>query len=428
MKLIKLLFIPFILVGCWDSVEINNRSVILEFAIDKNIDTMDETVPINQRDVYDITYSIPDMAKMSGTESLAKDMKTNILVKSPTIATSLEELEIRTRNTVTFSHVKVVFLGEELLKDPKLLKEAIDSMTRTRSIARNVPMLAVKGKTEDAMNIENTQQPILGLYIMNYFNNKERPEAYFKTQILGNFIRDIQDSGVATMPIFHLPEGGQIPDTNKKSDDGAEKYNNEEEDNNTEDNKSEGEDSKSDDTVGEKNDTGFEISGGAVIKDYKLVDYIDKEIVRGQLIIDGSARNIPVVVEHNDNPLTYLAKRVKTKINFGEINNTMHAIINVNMIGEIAEYTTEFSLNEFNPSNMEEIRKLLSDEVYKQIEMTVNKAHELNTDFLNIGLTMYRKNPDMWEKYKHNWQESAFQNMPVYVNIDIDIENTGILR
>ncbi|OON99891.1 MAG: hypothetical protein ATN35_10300 [Epulopiscium sp. Nele67-Bin004] len=390
-KLCMLSLVVF-LTGCWDSVEINNRSVILEFAIDKNMDKVDEDASLDMQSVYNITYSIPDMAQLSGLDSLAEDMKTNIMVQAPTIATSVDDLETRTRNTVTFSHVKVILLGEDLLKDAKLLEESIDAITRGRVIARNVPLLAVKGKAEDAQNIQNSQQPILGLYIMNYFNNRERPKAYFKPQLLGNFIRDMQDTGVATMPIFHLPE-----------------------------------------TIEEDSDTTYpvteyEISGGAIIKNYELVDYVDKEVVRGQLLIDGDSKNSPVVIEYKDRPLTYILQRQNSKIKFNDGPEGVFCIIEIETVGDIAEYVSTSHESLFTIETIEEVKNLVADEVAKQVFWAIDRAKDMNVDFLKIGQEMYRKYPDLWERYEENWEVDGFRNMPITVQITTNIENTGIIQ
>ncbi len=414
-KLSALTLVSLLLTGCWDSVEINNRSVILEFAIDKYLGDNDTARPLDDQNRFAITYSIPDMAKLSGTASLVEDMKTNILVTAPTIATSLDDLETRTRNTITFSHVKVVLIGEELLKDPKLLQESLDAMTRGRLIARNVPLLAVKGKTEDAINIENTQQPILGLYIMNYFNNKERPRAYFKPQLLGNFVRDMQDTGVATIPIFHIPEdAGDSQNAENIAQDNDEQGG---------ENALESEGSS---TGQEANSTGYEISGGAVIKDYELVDYIDKDIVKGQLIIDGDAKNMPVVVEHQNSPVSFILERCKRKVKFAEIEGQMSVIIEIRASGDIAEYHPKNGV--LTQEDVDEIQVLLQNELVRQASGAVNKAKELNVDFLGIGQQMYRKYVKLWADYEATWEADGFRQMPVYLDVSVEAENTGVFQ
>lgn len=407
LKLIPIALLPTLLVGCWDSIEINNRSVILEFAIDKNMEhEYDPSIPLDDQSIYNITYTIPDMAKLSGTESLATNMETSIIVQAPTIAASIDDLETKTRNTISFSHVKGLLIGENLLKDKDLFKQIIESISRDMVIARNVPLLAVKGDAAIVAEIENEQQPVIGLYIMNYFNNKERPKSYFKPQLLGNFIRDIQDTGVATMPIFHIPEQNKETKNLQQGEvdegtgiGGSERKNNE-----------------------------IDISGGAVIKDYELVDYITKEEVRGQLIIQGEVKNSPVTVMYQKSPITYSIKQEKSKIKFEKTPEGPVCYVEVEAKGNISEYSSETEETIFDTATIKEIQQILEDEIVRQAELAIDKSKELNTDFMQIGLEMYRKHPKWWKEYGPLWDDGLYEKMPIIVDVNVNIENTGILQ
>lgn len=407
-----LLLVPTLLVGCWDSIEINNRSVILEFAIDKNIEhEYNPNIPLDNQNIYNIVYTIPDMAKLSGTESLAKDMETSIVVQAPTIATSIDNLETKTRNTISFSHVKGLMIGESLLKDPDLFKQVIDSISRDRLLARNIPLLAVKGDVTKIVTIENTQQPITGLYIMNYFNNKERPRSYFKTQLLGNFITDIQDTGVATMPIFHLPKGAEEEPTTDSGQVNPES-----------------EQSKSTNQPIGQDDNEIDISGGAVIKDYELVDYITKEEVRGQLLIQGEVRNAPIPILFKGSPITYTIKQEKSKLKFEQTETGLLCTVKIETKGGISEYTAAAAEDIFDKDIIKEIEVEMEKEIARQAQLAIDKSKVMNTDFLQIGLELYRKHPKWWDEYKETWEKGTYERLPIEVEVDVTIENTGILQ
>jgi Ger(x)C family germination protein len=361
-------------------MEINNRSVILDFYLDKSkayakgLDLPPDVYPR-----YQITYSIPDMAKLSGTESLAEDMKDIITVDAPTIGKALEELQTKTKNTLTLSHVKALLVGEDLLKSPDLFKEALESIDRERVFARNTPVLAVEGEAASVAQMENPQHPIIGLYIMHYFNNKERPVSAFKHQLLGNFTRDLEDTGVATMPVFHIQEEDQIA-----------------------------------------------INGGALIKDYAFVDYLTKEEVRGQLLIDGEVKMAPIVIEYQNAYLTYMLKSQKSKIRFEQTPYGISAKVEIDAEGNITEYKSMPGEEGFTKQQEEEIKTLLQQEIQRQVQEAIDKSKELEVDFLKIGLEMYRTHPKWWEEYKEGWQEGGYMGVPVSVAAKVEIKNTGV--
>lgn len=379
-----LLMTSFMLTGCWDSTEVNNRSIILELAIDKN-DTFsyDPNKLMDDQNIYTISYTIPDFGKLSGNESLAKDVENTIEVGAPTIGSSIDDLEIKNKNSVSFSHVKAIMLGESLLKDRELFRRTVDSLSRDMLIARNVPLIAVNGEARLTTAVENPEQPILGLYIMDYFNNSERATSFFKKQLVGNYIREMDDTGVSTLPVFHLEE-----------------------------------------VEGEKGTV--DISGAALIKDHELVDYLTKEEVRSQLFVEGKVKNSPVVVPYNDTLLTYNIKREKSKLKFNEGAQGIECLIQIEVEGNISEYLSEGRPKLTKTETMKEVKNLIAQEIVKQINVGLDKSKEINVDYLGIGQALYRQKPKLWNQYEDSWMTTTYKDMPISIGVDVAVQSTGL--
>ena len=378
------LMTSMIFTGCWDSTEVNNRSIILELAIDKNNDySYNPDKLIDDQNIYTISYTIPDFGKLSGNESLAKDVENNIEIQAPTIGSSIDDLEIKNKNSVSFSHVKAILLGESLLKDEALFKRTLDSLARDMLIARNVPLIAVNGQAKETTKVENPQQPILGLYIMDYFNNDERATSFFKKQLMGNYIREMDDTGISTLPVFHLEE-----------------------------------------VDGEKGIV--DISGAALIKDYTLVDYLTKEEVRSQLFIEGKIKNSPVVIAYNDTFLTYNIKREKSKLKFNEGPQGIECLIKIEVEGSISEYLSEGKPKLTKNQTIEEVKNLIAQEIIKQINVGLEKSQAINVDYFGIGRALYRQKPKLWNKYKDSWDTTTYKDIPISIGVDVGIQSTGL--
>lgn len=368
-----------ILTGCWDNVEINERHVVLEVALDKcKVDNVDAN--IQDRAYYQITYMIPDIGKLSGENSLAENVKTAMVAKSPTIAKSIDDIESKTQNTISFSHTKALIFGEELIKDKKLFRAAIESLIRNREISRGINILAVKGKAEDIVQSNNYQNPVIGLYIMKYFNNTERATSHAKQQVLGNMVKEIQNTNITTIPVIEKEEEGIL-----------------------------------------------KIGGAAVIKNYELVGWLDEDEVRGQLFIDGSIHKVPIVVEYEGDYLTYQIEHQKRTINFKR-ENELQTMVKIIVKGSITEYNSSKNQYVFNEEKIKEISKLIQQEIEREIEKTINTSKMMNIDFLNIGLEMYRKEPQLWKMYKTNWERDTYKKLPIQLNVEVMIQNTGILE
>lgn len=384
MKINKLKYViaaslPFILTGCWDNVEINERHVVLEVAIDKN-NTPKENLLENQERRYEVTYTIPDIAKLSGQDSLSEDVKTAIVTKSSTLATSVDEVERRTQNTITFSQTKALLLGEELLKDKALFKATVDGLIRNMQVGRGTTILAVQGKAGELTQTQNPQNPIIGLYVMKYFNNSERPTSYAKQQTLGTMIKEIQETGITTIPIISNQEENMI------------------------------------------------IQGAALIKDYELVEWLSKEQVRGQLFVEGKIKEVPLVIQYKGENLTYHIDGEQSRISFKNDNGAWHTQVQIQVRGNITEFVSSKQEELFNESSMKEIGHLIEQEINRQIQESIAYSKEINIDLFNIGLEMYRKHPKQWEQYKDTWTTTGYINMPIETTTTVTIHNTGMLE
>ena len=366
----------FCLTGCWDSVELNDRHVVLEIALDKANNAESK---IGEEDYYEITYTIPDIKKLSGKESLSEDVKTEMTTISPTLMKSIDDMETKLQNTLTFSHVKAVLVGEDLLKDKKLFQNAMDSLSRNMEFSRGANILAVQGKASEITKGDNYQNPILGLYIMQYFNNTAKAQGGVIQKNLGKMLRDIHETGVTTLPIISATEEKSV-----------------------------------------------EINGAAVIKDYQLVDWLSPDEVKGLNILQGDIEGMPIVIEYKGDYLTYTVEDKKNKIKIID-NQGIEVQIDTLIRGDITEGLSAINTEIFNKEDIQEIEKILANEVNKKIKQTLEKEELINTDFMGINLEVYRKGHLLWEKYKAS-HKNSIDNIKIYLNTNVKIENTGIIE
>ena len=377
-KIIWMLMIimsTFCFTGCWDSVELNDRHVVLEIALDK---AENEQGQIGQESYYEITYTIPDIKKLSGKESLADDVKTEMTTISPTLMKSIDDMEAKLQNTLTFSHVKAVILGEELLRDKELLENIIDSLSRNIEFSRGTNILAVQGKASEVTKGENYQNPILGLYIMKYFNNTAKAQGNVIQKCLGDMLREIHETGVTTIPV--------ISNTDEKS---------------------------------------VEIRGAAVIKDYQLVEWLNSDEVKGLNIIQGDIEGMPIVIEYKNNYLTYKIEDKKSKVIFND-DQGVEARISTLVRGNVTEGISDINTQIFNKKEIKEIENLLEKEINKKINLSIEKDRDISTDFLNIELELYRKNHKLWEKYRKS-DQNHINNMKIILDTNVIVENLGVI-
>lgn len=380
--LILLTLSALICTGCWDGVEINKRAVIFSLGIDKDMTNGDkeETHSLDYPPRYAVSYAIPDMSKVSGSESISKDIVSIETAKSTTFSTTIEKVQTKTPDTINFGHTKAILLGSDLLMDSDMMKEIIDSLERNMLFARSIPLFAVRNTAKEVMDIKNNQHPIIGLYIMNYINNKERAVSRYKEALLGNTIRDLRENNAVVIPIIDVIEDSKI-----------------------------------------------EIQGGALLKDFKLKAWFTPEEIRGILWAEGKVRGAKIPIAMGESYLSYTVREQDSKISFFKKDHKLACKIDVINEGDIGEYY----INDSHPlTDLETIRQVeneISSKIKKEIDHLINQSQEYDTDIIGLGTELYRQHPKWWTQVADNW-EDFYKYMPIEINVDTKIRRTGIIE
>ncbi len=380
--IISLSLSTLILTSCWDGIEINKRAVIFSLGIDKDVDNTDkkETDSLDYPSRYTVSYAIPDMSKVSGSESISKDIVSIETAKSTTFSTTIEEVQTKTPDTINFGHTKAILLGADLLRDSSMMKEIIDALERNMLFARSIPLFAVRNTAGEVMTIKNDQHPMIGLYIMNYVNNKERAVSRYKEALLGNTIRDMRENNAAVIPIIDVIE-----------------------------------------------DTKIEIQGGALLKDFELKAWFTPEEIRGILWIEGKVRAAKIPIPVDKSYLSYTVREQNSKISFFTENNKVSCRIDITNEGDIGEYY----INDSHPlTNLETIREIegkISNKIKKEVVHLIEQTKDLDTDIIGFGTELYRQHPKWWDHVADNWDHS-YKNMPIEINVDTKVRRTGIIE
>lgn len=365
--------------GCWDGIEINRRTVIFSLGIDKNIATED-TVGQSYPKRYIVTYPIPDMGKISGDQSIAENILSIEDVASTTLSSSIEEVQTKMQNTINFGHTKAIILGADLLKDPIMMREIIDSLERNMLFARSTPIFAVRGTAQEVMKVKNEQHPIIGLYIMNYVNNKERAISRYKEALLGTLIRDLRENNSAIIPIIDVIDNTKI-----------------------------------------------EIKGGALIKGFQLKTWFTPEEIRGLLWVEGKVRGAKIPIPINDSYLSYTVREQDCKMTFYLENGKVNCKLDVTNEGDVGEYYINATSPLTDISYIGQVQNQISERIKQEITHFLNQSKKYNADIAGIGVEIYRQHPDWWESLQDNWDD-LYSQLSIEVNVDTKIRRTGIIQ
>ena len=158
LMLLLLINVMLFLSGCWDMVEINQRLFVSSIGIDLN-----EKDGMNK---YIVTFEYPNINAI-GKNATEKTKKFTVTTPCSSIFQAGKEFSTRVEFPFYYKHLKVLILGEDLLKDDKLIRQVIDELNRDTKINKKLQVLVSESSAKDILNVKTTHEQITDGTIYN---------------------------------------------------------------------------------------------------------------------------------------------------------------------------------------------------------------------------------------------------------------------
>lgn len=184
--------------GCWDSLEIENRALILGLAIDEpspEESGTEEEITYERhnkpkKDQYLITaqVAVPGRVPLGPSNSGSSDVTKNsiwvVKVAGISLDDALNNLQQQIADPKYLIHLRVIVISEAIAK--RGLSDLNDYLRRNAEVRRRTWMLVSEGKAADIMSIAPPLERIPTLYLLNL---AERAVSYgkFPLDYLGIF-------------------------------------------------------------------------------------------------------------------------------------------------------------------------------------------------------------------------------------------------
>ncbi|WP_187118926.1 Ger(x)C family spore germination protein [Bacillus marasmi] len=167
----------------------------------------------------------------------------------------------------------------------------------------------------------------------------------------------------------------------------------------------------------------------AIIKNGKWIGVLNKYETRGLLWVmeevTGGILVTPALEGSGKIGLEILDK-TKVKIKPKIVKSQLKQInINVKATVSIGEILSQHTL--LTPEKIDKIEKLAQQEIKSEILAAVEKAKSHQTDIFGFDAAVHREDPQFWKKNKKNWN-NQFPNLPISVNVKVDIRNLGLFN
>lgn len=373
-----LLFNTIFLSGCWDKIEINERGFILGMGIDE-ISEKEKQEPY---DFIKLSFKVPNVALLGTKQSPLKESTFYFSGKGESYSTIIEEIESRAPFRLDVSHMKVIVIGNEILKNPILFRDVMDGIVRERRLSRKIYILAAREKAENIMKIKPIEEPVIGMYFRDILTRTVK-EGRTVDSNLNNVARDLEENQSTVLPIANTIEDNK--DAN--------------------------------------------INGSFVIKDYKMVcELTDNETRLLNIITRSNEHIVDIHVQHKNIPITYDISKTNRKLKITEKNGNLVLDLDITTEGDIVQHRLGIKGAIANDEQIKEAEKLLEEKIKSAIEELIEKLQkDCNADVIGAEDYIQKYNPKLHEKVSKDWDQ-YFSAMEVNVKIDSKVRRIGIVR
>lgn len=399
--LILVVCFSYVLTGCWDYFEVEQRGYVLGLAIDEasiiDKDTGEEA-EYNRRlesmqteegnPKYAYTIQIPIIARaesrptgQSGNGGGGKNKVWNLTTAGNSFFEAEREFSTRTDYPPFFEHFQSIIISEEVAR--KGVKEPLDMLIRDPEMRRRVKVFVTSGEARKILDIEPKIDDYSAIYIARLTENINKTSRMPHVTDLGEMSENLHAKRSFVLPRI-------IADTEEV------KY-----------------------------------AGGAIFKDGKMMGWLDELDINYTKWASDAVKGGTIVIPMPDHPedlLTLEIGKADTKVE-PEISGddiTLH-IKSKAKVYIAEEFRKEF-YDTFNVEFTKKLEKAAEKKLAEGMRDTIDYIrNEYETDIFFFDTAMERYAPDTWDKVKDNWDE-VFQTVKIKIDVDIKMVQRGLIK
>lgn len=408
-SLILIVFLTLSTAGCWDKVEINDRVFVTAMTVDKfdyqevlekkerkeqkeqeafekgeeppEEKSMIDMPPHSRWQRIILTIGYPNVGLLTGKGGLIpEEMKVILSTTGPNILELITMLTTRLNKDISFSHMKVILIGEELARDEKLFEEVLDGLERDHEISRIVNFAITEGKAKDVLYMKPVVEPIVGTYIEQVFQRRE-VTARFLGRRLGDVLIYLRQTGDALIPRVV------------------------------------------------KGEEELKVAGSCIIKDYKMVGFLGELETRAVQLMDNMVRGgvYSVFMDDVSIPFKITSTNRQLKISADKEDN-IYLDIDIEVEGDIAGYKSKPLEDVMDDKFIKKVEKKISEKIVAECSGIMDKMQgKFGVDLWGIADYIRKFHPDLWDRIKDNWDQ-VYPDIEVKILPQVNVRRIGIVK
>lgn len=353
------------LIGCWDSADIDQRSLVLGVAID----------PTENHQVQ-MSIELPILGtSLGGSETSSSEGSRVLSTTGTTVAEMATLLENRLWRAIFFGHTKVVVINEEVARDG--IWPYIDFFDRNPNTSRRIKFIIANGEAADVFAIDNPLEPLASLYLSQLIE-MPGPNAAAITLNFQDMARLLELTGDAALPRVRAT------------------------------------------------DTELVVGGAALIKDYKFIAWLGENEARATQMLYNAVRSERITVSIDERIYVYTVRQIDTKIKARLVDGKIEFDIALSSDGHLMEVFSQTPKHTVT-TPLGEIEQELNNLICTQIEHTIDKFQSYECDPIGFAIYVKRYYPKIWHEQSDDWGH-YFSTTKFNISSDFKIRQSGVIE
>ncbi|GEM_PF-558406 len=386
-KAIFLLLISFLLTGCWDKVEIEDRAHISAVGIDKYSSSAEEDKVADidgetkdakeakdtERNKYTFTFSFPNETKKEVTDIIIATVGDALYSVSRIMAD-------RTNKELFLGHLRTVIIGVDVAKDSRSFREILDGIENNELLSRRVVLAMTDDSAGDIIKVKPTMQPRVGQFIAELFRRRDRtPRA--PSGSVGDILKDLHETGNALIPRI---------------------------------------------TAGK---TDVKVAGAGIISDYQFKGWLGEVETALLMLLKGETRILGGTrVSYKGHSIPIDMRPKKPKMSLIDDESNIKILIEIEAEADVKQTYFESKEDMLKAEVIKEVEELANREIKKRTEETIYKIQkEFGVDVIGVDRFLRQRHYSLWKSVEKDWKD-IFPNIDIEVKMDVKIRRIGLVR
>lgn len=384
-RLLLLILASTLLPGCWNSRELNDLAIVSAIGIDQSAED----------GKYQVTFQVVNPSATATNEgaSTGQPPITTYTSSDETLFGALRKTSKKASRQLFFAHTQLIIVGEQVAKSG--IHPLFDIFERSHELRLNSIVLI--SRHDSAASILKVLLPIENLPSLGMVK-KTRNTAAVWGENSETSIYDLIHSatGESELTISGVKLAGDVEEGKKNSN--------------------------LEQTTPK---TAVVMSGLAVFKDGKLLDWLDGEQARGALRaqdrLKQTNQNIHLEEDGGVVAVNIVYSKTNIRIEMRQGKPVIH--LSIQEKGIINEAKSEVDLS--TRQAITALERTMSKACKEEVQNALQYAQERQTDIFRFGDELKRVQPEVWEKVKPDWN-TLFGQAELDIQVESFIRSTGM--